>query len=358
MKRGTAVLAILRKDLLLYSRDHLFLALTVLGIATFVVLYYVLPADVQPAFTLGVRGAELRPMFEALAAEEGEAIPLEFYETGPELRSAVEQRRVDVGIDFPPELLARIAAGEEVSVTVYTGPALPIAYREAVSTMVREISFAIAGFELPVTEPDEEAVILGPGVGPVPIRDRMRPLFAFWVLIMEAIALGSLISAEVQQKTIQAVLATPARVSDVLVSKGVVGTLVAFGEAAIVLLIIRGFGPTPGLVAFALLLGAVLVTSIAMIAGAAGKDLFGTMILGIVMLIPLAIPSFSVLFPGSVAGWTRAIPSYGLVATILGSSVYGAGWADSVPDLAMLAGWCVVFAALGTFILKRRVTEL
>ncbi len=358
MRRGTAFLAILRKDLLLYSRDHLFLALTVLGVTTFVVLYYVLPAEVAPAFTLGVRGTGLMPIFEELAAEEEEAIPLEFFETGSELRTAVEQRTVDVGIDFPPDLLERIRTGEQATVTVYASPTLPVEYRDAVSTMVREIAFAIAGFELPVTEPDEQTVILGPDAGPIPIRDRMRPLFAFWVLIMEAIALGSLISAEVQQKTIGAILVTPARVSDVLFSKGVIGTFVAFSEAAIVLLIIRGFGTSPGVVTVALLLGAVLVTSIAMIAGAAGRDLFGTMVLGIIMLIPLAIPSFSVLFPGSVAGWVRLIPSYGLVATIMGSSVYGAGWSESLPELAMLAGWCVVFAAVGMFILQRRVTRI
>ena len=343
---------------MLYSRDHLFLALTVLGITTFVVLYYVLPADVEPGFTLGVRGAELRPVFQELAADGDEAIPLVFFDTGSDLRAAVERRSVDVGIDFPPDLLARIRSGEQATVTVYASPMLPVEYRSAVSTMVREIAFAIAGFELPVSEPDEETVMLGPDVGPIPIRDRMRPLFAFWVLIMEAIALGSLISAEVQQKTVGAILVTPARISDVLASKGVVGSLVAFSEAAIVLFIIRGFGPSPGIVAVALLLGAMLVTSIAMVAGAAGRDLFGTMILGIIMLIPLAIPSFSVLFPGSVAGWVRFIPSYGLVAAIIGSSVYGAGWAQSLPDLAMLAGWCIVFVAVGMLVLQRRVTRI
>jgi ABC-2 type transport system permease protein len=235
---------------------------------------------------------------------------------------------------------------------------LPVRYRDAVSTMVREIAFAIAGHELPVSEPDEEHVILGADVGPIPMRDRMRPLLAFMVLVMEAIALGSLISAEIQHKTIGAILVTPARLSDVLFSKGLIGTLVAFSEAAIVLFLIRGFGPTPGLVAFALLLGAILVTGIAMIAGAAGKDLFGTMILGIIMLIPLAIPAFSVIFPGSVAGWVRAIPSYGLVATIYGASIHGAGWAESLPDLAILAGWCVVSAAVGMLILRRRVSVL
>lgn len=340
------------------TRDGMFIALTVLAMTTFVVLYYLLPSEVQPGFTVGVRGAEVRPVFEQLDAEQDEPVPVAFYEDEESLRAAVEQREVDVGISFPPEMLRAIAEDEQATVTVFVTPALPVEYRDAVHTIVREIAFALAGHELPVTEPDEETVVVGPDVGPVPLRDRMRPLYAFMVLIMEAIALGSLISAEIQQKTLSAIVVTPARASDVLLSKGVLGTFVALTEAAIVLFVIRGFGPSPGLVLLALLLGAMLVTGIAMIAGSAGKDLWSTMVIGIVMLIPLTIPAFSSLFPGTVAGWVRVIPSYGLVAAISAASIYGAGWAETAADLAMLAGWCAVSGVIGMAVLRRRISAL
>ena len=221
--------------------------------------------------------------------------------------------------------------------------------------MVREIAFAIAGYELPVVEPAEERVVLGPDSGPVPLRDRMRPLYAFMVLIMEAVALGTLISSEVQQRTLVAMLATPARVSDVILSKGALGTLIAFTEAAVVLLLVRGFGPSPGLVLLALFLGAVLVTGVAMIAGSAGKDLMGTMLNGMVILLPLAVPAFAVLFPGTPGFWVMVLPSYGLVRAILDTSVNGLGWAESLPELGMLAAWCVAIGGLGIVVLRRRM---
>jgi len=350
--------AIVRKDLLLFSRDWLFIALTILSMTMFVTLYYLLPARVEPGFELGVRGSRLEPILEELAGGEEEGIPLRFFETTDSLREAVASAELDVGIDFSDDLLTAVAAGEQVTVTVFARSTLPPEYRGAVSTMVREIAFAVAGHELPVTEPDEETVLVGRSTTPVPIRDRMRPLYAFMVLVMEAIGLATLISSEVQQKTMTALLATPARVSDILLSKGVLGTLFAFGEAALVLLLVRGYGSDPAIVLVALLLGAVLVTGIAMIAGAAGKDLIGTMLLGMLILIPLVVPAFAVLFPGSAAVWMRAIPSYGLVATVLDSSVYGVGWAGVLPYLAMLAGWCVVSAFVGVVVLKRRVVEL
>ena len=274
------------------------------------------------------------------------------------MRRTVASGELDVGIDFSDDLLAAVAAGERVTVTVFARSTLPQEYRAAVSTMVREVAFAIAGYELPVTEPDEQTVLVGRSTSAIPIRDRMRPLYAFMVLIMEAIALATLISSEVQQKTMTALLSTPARVSDVLLSKGGLGTLFAFGEAALVLLLVRGYGSAPEIVLVALLLGAILVTGVAMIAGSAGKDLISTMLLGMLILIPLTVPAIAVLFPGSSAVWMRLIPSYGLVTAVLDASVYGAGWPEVLPNLATLAGWCVVSAVVGVFVLGRRVVDV
>ena len=70
--------------------------------------------------------------------------------------------------------------------------------RGAVAAMVREIGYALAGEPLPVAEPETAELIVGVDrVGAqVPLRERMRPIFAFMVLIMESIALGALIAAD------------------------------------------------------------------------------------------------------------------------------------------------------------------
>ena len=175
---------------------------------------------------------------------------------------------------------------------------------------------------------------------------------------MEAISLGALISSEVQHKTITALLVTRAGLGHVLAAKGILGASFAFTEAAIVLLLIRGFGPSPGIVLSALVLGAILVTGIAMITWSAGKDLMGTMMFSLLFMIPLMIPPFAVLFPGSMASWIQILPSYGLVRIILGAGLEGAGWAESARHFFILAGWCAAFAVTGLLVLKRRVQTL
>jgi ABC-2 type transport system permease protein len=75
-------------------------------------------------------------------------------------------------------------------------------------------------------------------------------------------------------------------------------------------------------------------------------------------MVPLAIPAFSALFPGSAAPWVQALPTHGLVQVLLGVTAYGEGWADALPDLAALAAWCAVVFGAGVVILARRVARV
>jgi len=92
--------------------------------------------------------------------------------------------------------------------------------------------------------------------------------------------------------------------------------------------------------------------------GAAGRDFISMVFYSVVFVIPLMIPAMAALFPGTGAGWIRALPSYGLVQAILGVTAYGEGWADVWPDLAALAAWCAVAFAAGWVILSRKVESL
>jgi hypothetical protein len=74
--------------------------------------------------------------------------------------------------------------------------------------------------------------------------------------------------------------------------------------------------------------------------------------------VPLLIPTFSVLMPGSVAPWVRVLPTYPIVDVLVGSMVYGATWSDSWGSLAYAAAWLVVLYAAGLMALKRKVETL
>jgi ABC-2 type transport system permease protein len=105
----------------------------------------------------------------------------------------------------------------------------------------------------------------------------------------------------------------------------------------------------------ALLLGSLLVTGVGFLMASAGKDMMSVIGLGVPAILILAIPSFGVLFPGSISDWIKVIPSYHLVDTVRQVTSFGAGWSDVWGNLATLLGFDLVLVALGIVALRRRV---
>ena len=186
----------------------------------------------------------------------------------------------------------------------------------------------------------------------------MKPLLAFFVLMVESMALASLIAVEIQNRTVIAILAAPVRMFDLLLSKTIFGTLLAFSQALLLLLLIGALGQNALILITFLLLGGIMMTGIALISGAAGKDFMNTLFYSMFFLIPLIIPTFSVLFPGSASIWIKIMPTYGLVEGIMRASVYGHGWLDVLPFLLMIVAWNIVILTAGLLIFKNRIQKL
>ncbi|HEY5684629.1 MAG TPA: ABC transporter permease [Acidimicrobiia bacterium] len=379
--------SIVRKDVAEYGRDRLWAILTALVLVVVVVLFYLLPDDVEESISIGVSGLGTPALSGLTAAAEQGLAPVAFEGEG-DLEAVVagdaaawldggrlvvggsdvdppegaEEVAIDVGIAFPPDFVARTALGEQSMVTVYVDAAVPEEIETAVSSLVRELAFALSGEALPVTTPDpaETYVVLGADrVGDqTTARDTFRPVFVFLVLMMEMFVMSSLIAKEIQDRTVTAMLVTPATIADVLAAKGIAGTIMGFGQAVIILLAIGALADNALLMLVLILLGSVMVAGVAMLAGSVGKDFITTMFQGMVYMIPLLIPAFAAMFPGTASIWVRALPSYPLVKGLVDVSAYGAGWSDTLGELGTLLAWCVALFVLGWVVLKRKVQTI
>jgi ABC-2 type transport system permease protein len=176
--------------------------------------------------------------------------------------------------------------------------------------------------------------------------------------MMELFAMASLITKEIQERTVVAVLVTPASVGDVLAAKGIAGALSGLVQAVIVLAAINSLRPHPGLLLTLLLLGSVMVAGTAMLAGSSGRDFMSTLFWGMAFVVPLLIPALAALFPGTASAWIRALPSYPLIRGLVDVQVHGAGWAETLPELGTLAAWCVALFTAGWLVLRRKVQAL
>ena len=95
-----------------------------------------------------------------------------------------------------------------------------------------------------------------------------------------------------------------------------------------------------------------------MLAGSSGKDFMSTLFYGMMYMVPLLIPAFAALFPGTASAWVRALPSFPLVQGLVDVTTYGAGWSETLPELTALFVWCVGLFALGFVVLRRKVQSL
>jgi hypothetical protein len=107
-----------------------------------------------------------------------------------------------------------------------------------------------------------------------------------------------------------------------------------------------------------MLLGALMVSGTAMIAGTLGRDFMSNLFYGFAFMIPLLIPAFGALFPGSGSAWVKVLPSYPLVQGLVKVTTYGDGWADTLGEIGTLFAWCVGLFAIGWIVLKRKVERI
>lgn len=351
-RRGI-VSAIIAKDFRAFTRDRFFLFMSILGLVFYILIFWVLPADVDETISLGIVGGSDQFDFGEID-QGGEGLEIIQYDSVDALVAAVEAGdEVVVGMAFPTDV-------SDPVIQVYIGPGVPPSLRRAVDGMATEIAFAALGVPPPVSGFSTEEIVLGEDRAgdQVSLQEKFRPLLAFLVLIVESMALAGLVASEIQQKTVKAVTITPARLSDFLTAKAIFGTFLAFSQVVLLLIAIRGLSDEPVILLTAVLLGSVLATGVGLLAGSLGRDFVGIIFWSMVFLVPLIVPAMSLLFPGGTATWIKVIPSYPLAQVLVDVTSYGAGWSEAAPQLGLLLFWGLAALGLGWVVLGRKVQTL
>lgn len=338
------------KDLRLSYRNRLFAVMTPLGFAIYLAIYFLMPGSVDERLEIGLYAPVVPPAFEQVR-EEG--LEIRVVESEEALREAVAEGRYLAGVVLPADLMETPARGQIPRVTVYFAAGTPEEIREAIVVLVRELAFMQVGQPLAIAVSEE---VLGPDMlgMQIPPRDRLRPLLAIFILLVETMALATLIGEEVGRRTIRALLVTPMTVRELFAAKGIVGVGLAFGQAALFMAIVGGLSQQPLVVLAALLLGAVLVTGIGFLVGSAAEDMLSAMPWLLVAFVPLIIPAIGIVFPGTITGWVKVIPSYYLVDAVHRAANFGSGFGDVWQSLLMLLLFDLVFLWLGITALRRR----
>ncbi len=339
------------KDMTLFFRNRFFALLSILALVSYAVIYFVMPNIVDETLELAIHAETVPPIFTLV---RGQGIVTEPFDSEEALKEAVEMGDFLAGIVLSDDFLARLSTGQEARLNLYFASDTPTDVRDSVTTLLRELSYRQSGEQPTVIISTE---VLGRDmVGQqIPTRDRMLPLFAVLLILMEMLGLASLITDEVEGGTARALLATPMTIVGFFSAKAITGITLAFVQAVILLAVTGGLGREQLLIVTTLLLAAFMVTGLGFLIAARGRDLMTVMAYGTPSIIVLSVPSFGILFPGAAAGWIKVIPSYYLVNIINQTVNYGAGWTNAWQNLLILLGFDIAIVSLGIIVLRRRL---
>jgi len=343
--------AVIRKDLVLWFKNRFFAVVTVLALVAYAGIYYLLPSEIDETLEIGIFAPVAASALAAPLEEEG--VLLQEYASELALKEAVIEGEVPVGVRFPDDLLSALALGERPLVDVYLSADLPQEFSDLYPILVEEWVALMAGTSMPV-EFNEEILGVDKAGSLTPTRDRMLPLLAVFVLMVEVLGLSSLISEEVTTGTIQALLITPLSTEGLFTAKGIFGVGFAFIQVTLLMLVTGGLIKEPLLILVILLVSAVMVTGIAFLLASASKDMMSAMWKGMLALLILAIPAMNVLLPGLTSDWIKVIPSFYMVDAVHQVINFDASWGAVWTNLLILAAFAAVFLALGVFALRRK----
>jgi ABC-2 type transport system permease protein len=343
--------ALLKKDMALFVSNRFYMLITIIGIVFYIGIYFILPAGVDEKLLLAMYAPEMPPAFGQLINQEGAKV--ELYSSEEALKQAVLDGDYQVALALPPDMMDTWAKGDKPEITVYYTSAMPPEVSASVVALVKELSYAQTGQALNFETTEET---LGPDMlgNQIALRDRMRPLLAVFILLVEIMTLASLISVEIEQGTVRALLVTPLRTSDLFIAKGVLGVGLALAQAVVFMAIVGGFNHQPLIILTTLIIGSVMVVGAGFLLASLARDVMSVTGWGILVLILLAIPGFGTAIPGLISDWARVIPSYYLTDTVSRVANYSAGWGEVGANLAILAGITAVIIWLGMFTLRRR----
>ena len=341
--------AIVSKDLSLYFRNRFIAVITVLGIVVFLVIYFVMPG----ATSVTEVGLYAPVVPSAFAEEESKNIDFVMVDSEAALREAVAGSDYIAGIVLPADIMEKFARGEKPDVKIYFSPETTEENRELYRNFVKGLAYEQTG---QLARFNETEIVLGTDLlgQDIPLRERMRPLFAVMLLMIEMFGLANLITVEVERHTVQGLLVTPMRVRELFAAKGITGLILSFIPAALFMALVGGMNNQPLVILTAMLLGAVMVTGISFLVAALSKDFMSILGWVFVVLIIMAIPAVGIMMPGTITGWAKAVPSYYLVLPVHNAAHYGSGWGDAWQYLLAMAGFDLAFIGLGIMALRRK----
>ena len=339
---------LLSKEFLHGSKSLVFLFAIVVPVVLSLVLSLVFGTLFAATPKMGITdegGSRLTPL-----ARELDSVIVKEYPSLRQLKAAVRAGGVDMGLLLPQGFDALVSQGQPTQVTLYIWGESLAKNRLILEATVANLLTDLAGQQMPLQivtttlgDPEEIA-----------FSDRLLPL----IVIMAIVFGGSMIPAsslvdEKQNRTLTALTITPTTLAEVLFSKGLLGVVVSFCTATLILTLNQAFGGRPALLLGVLALNGIAAAGFGLLLGTLTRDitsLFATVkALGLFLYAPAII----YLFPAIPEWVAKIFPTYYVIQPVIEITQQGGAWSDVAPEVGMLIALIVGLIGVVTVTTRR-----
>lgn len=282
--------------------------------------------------------------------QETDSIDSREYAVISEMTRDVERGTVDMGIVVPPGFDAAVVAGDATEIKAYVWGESLAKSRTIIGVTIADLIRNIAGQEAPV---DIITTTLGDEMS-IPWNDRLLPLIVLISMFLGGLMLpATSLATEKEKRTLVALEVTPVSMTEVFLSKGMLGFILSLFMGIFILILNQAFGTQPALLTIVLALGAVMAAELGMLLGAFVRDFATLFAIWKTAGIILFAPVFIFLFP-QIPEWIgRIFPTYYILQPVVEISQLGGGWSDIAVNVFALIGWDVALLVAVTFVVSR-----
>lgn len=329
---GTRVLDIVRKDLRLGPRSPVFLWVLLLPVLITLVLQLAFGSLFDPAPRLGI--VDVGDSSITAAAETLDGIDLTLVDEEETLLRMVEDNDLDGGLVLPDGFDEQVRAGDRPVLQLYVGGESLASDRIVLAVTTLDLIRGVEGSTPPV---DIDVVSFGKEQLPVSLR--LIPAIVTYALVVAAVFLPSFsLADEREHGTIRALAISPARLSEIVAAKGVMGFLLAIPMAVFTLWLNGALQVDALPLVVVLVVGGLMMVEVGLIYGTAAANVTGvfTLIKGTGVL--LLGPSIFYIFPDWPIWIAKIFPTYWVINPIFEVTVGGSGLDGIWTELAIALG--------------------
>ena len=348
----TRTLKVLGKEFRIGPRSPVFLWVLFVPVLFTLILQVTFGSVFDPEPRLGIVDEGSSTITTAVQGMEG--IDLALLDNTEDLKTQVEANDLDAGLVLPPGFDDQVRSGSRPTLEFYVGGESLASNRIILAVTTIDLVREIEG-----TPPPVDVAVVALGDEGLPIDVRLVPFIMMYALVIAAVFLPAVSIADEREKgTLDALIVTPVKLSEVMAAKGILGVVLALAMTVVTLFLNNAFGAEPFALFVVLLFGSILCAEIGLIFGAVAKDTTAVFALIKGTGILLIGPTVFYIWPDWPQWIGKLFPTYWVINPIFEVSLNNGSLGDVWVELLVAAGIIVVLGGALVALTKRLGTQL